>query len=135
MDLRGDTRYFAPSSRYGTPDDFRFLVDHLHQNGIGVIMDWVPAHFRKTLLRWPDLTAPLCMNMKIRAKVNIPIGTHTSSLRPQRGAQLLIANAVFWLREFHLDGHVWMQWRQCFISITAAKRASGFPTSSAGART
>jgi 1,4-alpha-glucan branching enzyme len=43
--------YYAPSAAYGTPDDLRFLIDHLHQNGIGVIMDWVPAHFPERCVR------------------------------------------------------------------------------------
>jgi 1,4-alpha-glucan branching enzyme len=97
--------YFAPSSRYGTPDDLRFLVDHLHQKGIGVIMDWVPAHFPKdafALARF-DGTA-LYEHQDPRKGEHPDWGTYIFNYGRKEVRNFLIANALFWLREFHLDG-------------------------------
>ena len=96
--------YFAPSSRYGTPDDFRFLVDHLHQSGVGVIMDWVPAHFPKdafALARF-DGTA-LYEHLDPRKGEHPDWGTYIFNYGRNEVRNFLIANAVYWLREFHLD--------------------------------
>ena len=97
--------YYAPSSRYGTPDDFRFLVDHLHKAGIGVIMDWVPAHFPKdafSLGRF-DGTA-LYEHLDPRRGEHPDWGTYIFNYGRNEVRNFLIANALFWLREFHLDG-------------------------------
>jgi 1,4-alpha-glucan branching enzyme len=97
--------YFAPSSRYGTPDDFRFLVDYLHQKGLGVIMDWVPAHFPKdafALGRF-DGTA-LYEHADPRKGEHPDWGTYIFNYGRNEVRNFLIANALFWLREFHLDG-------------------------------
>jgi 1,4-alpha-glucan branching enzyme len=97
--------YYAPSSRYGAPDDLRFLIDHLHQRGIGVIMDWVPAHFPKdafTLGRF-DGTA-LYEHQDPRKGEHPDWGTYIFNYGRNEVRSFLIANALFWLREFHLDG-------------------------------
>src|SRR3989440_902676 len=97
--------YYAPSARYGTPDDFRFLVDHLHKAGIGVIMDWVPAHFPKdafALARF-DVTA-LYEHQDPRKGEHPDWGTYIFNYDRNELRNFLIANALYWLREFHLDG-------------------------------
>jgi len=97
--------YYAPSARYGTPDDLRFLVDHLHGCGIGVIMDWVPAHFPKdafALGRF-DGTA-LYEHLDPRKGEHPDWGTYIFNYGRNEVRNFLIANALFWLREFHLDG-------------------------------
>jgi 1,4-alpha-glucan branching enzyme len=97
--------YYAPSSRYGSPDDFRFLVDHLHQSGIGVIMDWVPAHFPRdafALARF-DGTA-LYEHLDPRKGEHPDWGTYIFNYGRNEVRNFLIANALYWLREFHLDG-------------------------------
>jgi 1,4-alpha-glucan branching enzyme len=97
--------YYAPSARYGSPDDFRFLIDYLHQQGIGVIMDWVPAHFPKdafALGRF-DGTA-LYEHVDPRKGEHPDWGTYIFNYGRQEVRNFLIANALFWLREFHLDG-------------------------------
>jgi 1,4-alpha-glucan branching enzyme len=97
--------YYAASSRYGTPDDLRFLVDHLHDRGIGVIMDWVPAHFPKdafALGRF-DGTA-LYEHADPRKGEHPDWGTYIFNFGRNEVRSFLIANALFWLREFHLDG-------------------------------
>jgi 1,4-alpha-glucan branching enzyme len=97
--------FYAPSSRYGTPDDFRFLVNHLHQKGVGVIMDWVPAHFPKdafALGRF-DGTA-LYEHLDPRKGEHPDWGTYIFNYGRNEVRNFLIANALYWLREFHLDG-------------------------------
>jgi 1,4-alpha-glucan branching enzyme len=97
--------YFAPSARYGTPDDLRFLIDYLHQKGVGVIMDWVPAHFPKdafALARF-DGTA-LYEHADPRKGEHPDWGTYIFNYGRNEVRNFLIANALFWLREFHLDG-------------------------------
>ena len=97
--------YYAPSARYGTPDDFRFLVDHLHRSGIGVIMDWVPAHFPKdafALGRF-DGTA-IYEHLDPRKGEHPDWGTYIFNYGRNEVRNFLIANALYWLREFHLDG-------------------------------
>ncbi|HEV7798206.1 MAG TPA: 1,4-alpha-glucan branching protein GlgB [Pyrinomonadaceae bacterium] len=99
------SNYFAPSARYGTPDDFRYLVDYLHQRGIGVIMDWVPAHFPKdafALARF-DSTA-LYEHLDPRKGEHPDWGTYIFNYGRNEVRNFLIANALYWLKEFHLDG-------------------------------
>jgi 1,4-alpha-glucan branching enzyme len=97
--------YYATSARYGSPDDLRFLIDYLHQRGLGVIMDWVPAHFPKdafALARF-DGTA-LYEHLDPRKGEHPDWGTYIFNYGRNEVRNFLNANALFWLREFHLDG-------------------------------
>ena len=97
--------YYAPSARYGTPDDLRFLVDHLHQNGIGVIMDWVPAHFPKDAFALGRFDGTALYEHEDPRKGEHPDwGTYIFNYGRNEVRNFLIGNALFWLREFHLDG-------------------------------
>ncbi len=99
------SNYYAPSARYGTPDDLRYLIDYLHQRGIGVIMDWVPAHFPKdafTLGRF-DGTA-LYEHLDPRKGEHPDWGTYIFNYGRNEVRNFLMANALYWFKEFHLDG-------------------------------
>jgi 1,4-alpha-glucan branching enzyme len=99
------TGYFAPTARFGTPDDFRWFVDHLHQRGIGVIVDWVPAHFPKddwALARF-DGTA-LYEHADPRQGEHPDWGTLIFNYGRHEVRNFLIANALYWYEEFHVDG-------------------------------
>jgi 1,4-alpha-glucan branching enzyme len=97
--------YYAPTSRYGAPDDFRYLVDTLHQAGIGVILDWVPAHFPKDdfALRRFDGTA-LYEHEDPRLGEHPDWGTLIFNYERNEVRNFLVANALYWLNEFHADG-------------------------------
>jgi len=99
------TGYYAPTSRYGTPDDFRYFVDCLHRANIGVIIDWVPAHFPKDdfALRRFDGTA-LYEHDDRRRGEHPDWGTLIFNYGRPEIRSFLTANAVYWLREFHVDG-------------------------------
>jgi 1,4-alpha-glucan branching enzyme len=99
------TGYFAPTARYGSPDDFRFFVDYCHQHGIGVIIDWVPAHFPKDdfSLRRFDGTA-VYEHEDTRRGEHPDWGTLIFNYGRQEVKNFLVANALYWLREFHVDG-------------------------------
>jgi 1,4-alpha-glucan branching enzyme len=99
------TSYFAPTSRYGDPDDLRHLIDRLHQRGIGVLMDWVPAHFPKdawALARF-DGTA-LYEHQDPRRGEHPDWGSLIFNFGRNEVRNFLTASALYWLEEFHLDG-------------------------------
>jgi 1,4-alpha-glucan branching enzyme len=99
------TGYFAPTPRYGSPDDLRQFVDRMHQHGIGVILDWVPAHFPRdefALARF-DGTA-LYEHADPRRGAHPDWGTLVFNFGRHEVRNFLIANALFWLREYHVDG-------------------------------
>ena len=97
--------YFAPTSRYGSPDDFRYFVEVMHQHDIGVILDWVPAHFPKDdfALRRFDGTA-LFEHEDPRLGEHPDWGTLIFNYGRNEVRNFLVANALFWLREYHIDG-------------------------------
>ncbi len=97
--------YYAPTARYGSPDDFRAFVDTMHQRGIGVIVDWVPAHFPKddwSLGRF-DGTA-LYEHADPRQGEHPDWGTYVFNFGRNEVRNFLVANALYWLHEFHIDG-------------------------------
>jgi 1,4-alpha-glucan branching enzyme len=99
------TGYFAPTPRYGSPDDFRTFVDRMHQNGLGVILDWVPAHFPRddfALARF-DGTA-LYEHADPRRGAHPDWGTLVFNFGRNEVRNFLLSNALFWLREYHADG-------------------------------
>jgi len=99
------TGYFATTPRYGTPDEFRAFVDRLHQNGLGVILDWVPAHFPRDefALARLDGTA-LYEHEDPRRGAHPDWGTLVFNYGRNEVRNFLLANALFWLREYHADG-------------------------------
>ncbi|MFF7457783.1 1,4-alpha-glucan branching protein GlgB [Kitasatospora sp. NPDC008115] len=97
--------YYAPTARLGSPDDFRFLVDTLHQHGIGVIVDWVPAHFPKddfALARFDG--QPLYEPADPQRAEHPDWGTLEFDYGRTEVRNFLVANAVYWCEEFHVDG-------------------------------
>ena len=99
------TGYYAPTARFGSPDEFRHLVDTLHQAGIGVIVDWVPAHFPKdefALARF-DGTA-LYEHADPQRGEQLDWGTLIFDFGRREVRNFLVANASYWLEEFHIDG-------------------------------
>ncbi len=99
------TSYYAPTSRFGTPDQFRSLVDVLHQNGIGVILDWVPAHFPKDEWALANFDGTnLYEHEDPRLGEHPDWGTLIFNYARNEVRNFLVANAVYWLEEFHIDG-------------------------------
>ncbi|MFJ3966700.1 1,4-alpha-glucan branching enzyme [Streptomyces parvus] len=99
------TGFYAPTSRLGTPDDFRFLVDALHRAGIGVIMDWVPAHFPRDDWALAEFDGrPLYEHADPRRAAHPDWGTLEFDYGRTEVRNFLVANATYWCEEFHIDG-------------------------------
>ncbi|MQY31661.1 1,4-alpha-glucan branching protein GlgB [Nocardia aurantia] len=99
------TSYYAPTARFGGPDDFRALVDRLHTAGIGVVLDWVPAHFPRdewALARFDG--TPLYEHPDPRRGEQLDWGTYVFDFGRFEVRNFLVANALYWIEEFHIDG-------------------------------
>ena len=99
------TGYYAPTSRYGHPDDLKYLIDRLHNAGIGVIMDWVPGHFPKDEWALAKFDGqPLYEHSDPRRGEQMDWGTLIFDFGQSQVRNFLVANALYWLEEFHIDG-------------------------------
>jgi 1,4-alpha-glucan branching enzyme len=99
------TGFFAPTSRFGTPDDLRYLIDQLHQAGIGVLMDWVPGHFATddwSLVRFDGTS--LYEHADPRQGFHPDWGTYIFNYGRNEVKSFLVSNALYWCQEFHIDG-------------------------------
>lgn len=99
------TGYYAPTSRFGGPDDLRYLIDRLHQAGIGIIMDWVPGHFPKDAFALAKFDGePLYEHPDPRRGEHKDWGTLIFDYGRSEVRNFLVANALYWFEEFHVDG-------------------------------
>lgn len=99
------TSYYAPNNRFGSPDDLRFLIDSLHQAGVGVIMDWVPGHFPKDAWALGRFDGQACYEHPDPRRGEQPDwGTYVFDFGRNEVRNFLVANALYWCQEFHIDG-------------------------------
>jgi 1,4-alpha-glucan branching enzyme len=97
--------YYAPTARFGTPDDFRYFVDECHRHGIGVLLDWVPAHFPRDAFALARFTGePVYEHADPRRGEHQDWGTLIFDYGRNEVRNFLIANALYWIEEFHIDG-------------------------------
>ena len=99
------TGYFSPTSRFGNPDDFRYFVDYLHKKGIGVILDWVPAHFPKDAFGLARFDGSCVYEHQDPRQGEHPDwGTYIFNYAKPQVTSFLISNAMYWVEQFHADG-------------------------------
>ena len=99
------TSYYAPTARFGSPDDFRHLIDRLHQAGIGVYLDWVPAHFPRDEWALARFDGTACYEHADPRRGEHPDwGTYVFDFGRREVRNFLVANALYWCEEFHVDG-------------------------------
>ena len=99
------TGYYAPTARYGTPEDFKYFIDYMHQNQIGVILDWVPAHFPRDAFGLATFDGTcLYEHLDPRQGSHPHWGTLIYNYGRPQVSNFLIANAMYWAEQFHVDG-------------------------------